>query len=503
MKRFKVFLKESVYSRVPDFNDKWDKAVSESEELRVALDLMKDIKEKYPEGEIYIVGGVPRDLLMGNEIDDVDLATNIPFDFLEQHYKLANISKDDSQPVYAIKWGDYVYDLAKFREDSGDLGRQNNISTETDSFEADTRRRDLTINSFGLDENGHIVDHQGGLDDLKNQLVRAVGDPKQRFLEDATRILRTFRFAAKMGFDIDEDTRQAAMELKHLLDDNDAISRESIAKELYKSAKSGPTLAAFLSKLDESGLLDQVLPEFKAMDGMTHNPKHHPEGGSTVLGHIYETLKVSPFKDPVLNLAILFHDFGKATTRGEKNGHSTYYGHESAGVPIVKNIFNRLRFGELSPKDKKNILKAVEKHMLVHNLDQLNPKTLSKLILDEAWPTIKAVGFADEASRGSGLFNPREFEEKIQRAEEKVSKLGGNADDLRKRIKKYVDGNMLMNWFPELRQTPQKMKTLLPKLQEFIIDKLDQGVEPSHDEIHKIASDILSTEADELSGLGR
>ena len=420
------------------------------------------------------------------------LPTNIPAEELSKHFKLANISKDDSQPVYAIKWGEYVYDLAKFREDSDDVGRSNNISTETDSFEADTRRRDLTINSFGLDETGKIVDHQGGLDDLTNKIVRAVGDPKKRFLEDATRILRVFRFAAKMDFEIEDATKQAAIELKDLLDDNDAISRESIAKEMYKSAKSGPTLANFLKKLQDTGILNQILPEFMAMDGMTHNPKHHPEGDSKVLGHIYECLKVSPFKDPVTNLAILFHDFGKATTMGEKGGHSTYYGHEGAGVPIVQSIFKRLKFGELSPKDKKNILLAVQKHMLVHNLDQLNPKTLSKLILDDSWETIKSVGYADEASRGSGLFNNDEFQAKIQRAEEKVSKLGGNANELRKRIKQYVDGNRLMQWFPELRAEPVRMKTLLPALQEFILDKIDKGEEPTEDEIYQTAKELLT-----------
>jgi tRNA nucleotidyltransferase/poly(A) polymerase len=103
---------------VEDFDEKWNTAVKESEELQVALDLMKNIKAKL-QGEIYIVGGVPRDLLMGNAIDDVDLATNIPVEELKKHFELRNISKNDSQPVYAILWKGYVYDLAKFRTDSG------------------------------------------------------------------------------------------------------------------------------------------------------------------------------------------------------------------------------------------------------------------------------------------------------------------------------------------------------------------------------------------------
>lgn len=476
---------------VEDFDQKWSKAVAESEELQVALDLMKHIKAKL-RGEIYIVGGVPRDLLMGNPIDDVDLATNIPVEELEKYFELRNISKNDSQPVYAILWGDYVYDLAKFRTDSGDIGRQANVSTETDSFEKDTERRDLTINSFGLDENGQIVDYQGGLDDLKNKIVRAVGDAKKRFLEDATRILRVFRFAAKMDFDIEENTKRAAIELKHLLQDPESISQESISKEFYKAAKNGITLANFLKKLQDTKILHDILPEFTNMEGFDHDPQHHPEGDAQVLGHIYECLRVSPYHDPVINLAVLFHDFGKATTRGQKdNGFSNYHGHEAAGVPIVENIFKRLRFAELSPQDKKNILAAVEKHMLVHNLDKLNIKTLTKLIQNPAWETIKAVGYCDEASRGSTHFDENKFWIKIKSAEDKVSNIGRSEDETRKKLKQYFSGNKLMEWFPILVQDKSKFKDITSALQEYVLEELNAGREPNDDEMKTIASGIL------------
>jgi len=491
MKKFHKLYHQLMREYVEDFDQKWDKAVSESEELQVALDLMKNIKAKL-KGEIYIVGGVPRDLLMGNAIDDVDLATNIPVEQLEKHFELRNISKNDSQPVYAILWKGYVYDLAKFRTDSGDIGRQANVSTETDSFQADTERRDLTINSFGLDENGKIVDYQGGLDDLKNKIVRAVGDAKKRFMEDATRILRVFRFAAKMDFEIEDDTKKAAIELKYLLQDPKAISKESISKEFYKSAKTGRTLANFLKKLQDTKILHDILPEFTEMEGFDHDPQHHPEGDSQVLGHIYECLNASPYKDPIINLAVLFHDFGKATTRGKKdNGFSSYHGHEAAGVPIVEGIFERLRFNELSQQDKKNILAAVDKHMLVHNLDKLNIKTLTRLIQNPAWETIKAVGYCDEASRGSGLFNEKEFWDKVKRAEEKVSNIGGSEDETRKRLKQYFSGNKLMEWFPVLIKDKSKFKDITAALQEYTLEELNAGREPDDSEMKTIVAGIL------------
>jgi len=489
---FSKFLHESVNYKLDDFSDKWESALASSEELRIGLELMNKIVGMFPEGEIYIVGGVPRDLLMGNPIDDVDMATNIPFEDLSKHFELRNISKNDSQPVYTILYKNYAFDLAKFREDSQtSMGRQSNVSTEVDSFESDTKRRDITINSFGLNHLGRIVDYQGGLQDLQNGLIRAVGDARERFKEDATRLLRVFRFAAKMDFEIEPETLNAAKELKHLLLNPNLISQESISQELYKSAKSGGTLSNFLTKLTDAGILHDILPEFLQMEGMTHNPKHHPEGGSTVLGHIHECLKVSPYSDPVINLAVLFHDFGKASTRGEKNGHSTYYGHEAAGVPIVENIFRRLRFAKLGPNDKKNILDAVARHMMIHNLDTLNIKTLRRLIHDPSWETVKAVAYCDEASRGPGLFNKQEFMDKIERAEAKLNTVPGGADALKKQIAQYVNGNKMMQWFPQFQKDQKQIGLYLPKLQDWVAEMLINGREISEQDVFKKAKQMV------------
>jgi tRNA nucleotidyltransferase (CCA-adding enzyme) len=327
--------------------------------------------------------------------------------------------------------------------------------------------------------------------DLKNKIVRAVGDPKKRFMEDATRILRVFRFAAKMGFDLDQQTKNAAVDLKDILSNPELISSESIAKEFYKSAKSGKTLMQFLKMLQDNKILHDIIPEFTSMEGFMHNPKHHPEGESRVLGHIYECLSVSPFTDPVINLAILFHDFGKATTREEKEGQSTYHGHEEAGVPIVENIFKRLVFNDLSAEDKKNILQAVAKHMLVHNIDNLNIKTLSRLILDPSWNIVKSVAYCDEASRGISHFDKKEFEEKIKRAEEKVSNLGGDSEDLRRKIKQYIDGGKIMKWYPETHQKP-KFGILLKKAQDYVLELLNSNEEPNDEMLKKYTDSVYN-----------
>jgi tRNA nucleotidyltransferase/poly(A) polymerase len=143
------------------------------------------------------------------------------------------------------------------------------------SFETDSARRDFSINSLGINRHGQVIDYQGGVEDLKNKLIKAVGDPRQRFEEDALRILRALRFAVKLGFSIDPDTLTAAKELNHLVD---SLSIERISQELYKVASiSGPALADYLVKLDEIDLLKKILPELKELQNSIESPEHHPE----------------------------------------------------------------------------------------------------------------------------------------------------------------------------------------------------------------------------------
>jgi hypothetical protein len=130
--------------------------------------------------------------------------------------------------------------------------------------------------------------------------------------------------------------------------------------------------------------------------------------------------------------------------------------------------------------------------MLVHQLDNLNVKTLSKLILDPHWEVLKATGYCDEASRGSPLFNPDEFWDKIQRAESKVQNLGGNQDELRLKIKQYIDGNKLLEWFPILLKKRPMTKDVMQAAQDFILVELDKGNSPSEQQI----KDVLESQFD-------
>ena len=279
---------------------------------------------------------------------------------------------------------------------------------------------------------------------------------------------------------------------RHRLLDREQISSESIGKELFKAAADGVQFARFIDLLDLFRISALILPEWTALEGFTHDPIHHPEGGSTVQGHILECLIQGNFDNPVTNLSILFHDLGKATTRGIKeNGHSNYHGHEGAGVPIVQGIFDRIRFNDLSAEDKDAILFATEKHMLIHNIGDLNIRTVARLVHNPGWENLIRVAFADEASRGEDMFNDGEFGSRIAGAEARVNAIAANRDELRLRVKQYIDGDKLLAWFPELADNRKLMSPMLADIAQFILECLDLAEEPSQEDIRAVAEDTL------------
>ena len=463
-------------------------------EFNIALDLIGKLDDAFPGTQSLIVGGAVRDYIRAVPAHDVDIATNVSFEQLAQYFELQDITKNtvNAQPVCIIVHCGIAFEIAQFRTDSTGTDRKNNVATVVSTFEEDSARRDITINALALDRNQRIIDPQNGLQDLINDRITCVGDPDTRFQEDATRILRVLRFAAKLNFDIDLHTFEAVIRNRELLLDRSRISHESIAKEIFKVAGNGVAFARFIQFLDTTGISELILPEWTALKGFTHDPIHHPEGGSTVQGHILECLIQGGFEDPVTNIGIFCHDLGKAVTRGVKdNGHSNYHGHESAGVPIVEALFERLRFNDLSQADKEGILFATEKHMLIHHLDDLNVSTLAKLVLRNGWTVLKQVGLADEASRGPDLFNQEEFTAKIARAEERVKNIAKNRDELRLRVKEHVDGNKLLEWFPELQSDRKLMSPLLEFLAEFILECIELGEVPSQEDIKSVAASEL------------
>lgn len=155
----------------------------------------------------YIVGGAVRDLLLNMPINDIDIATNMPLEKINEHFEVI----DNGSKYYSIiiKYNNYLFETTHFRRDLSYQDNRHPLVENVDTFKEDTLRRDFTINALGYDKDGKIIDYYNGLDDLKNKVIKTIGDPKIRFTEDSLRILRALNFASKLGFYIDEETALA------------------------------------------------------------------------------------------------------------------------------------------------------------------------------------------------------------------------------------------------------------------------------------------------------
>mgnify|MGYP005642275251 FL=1 len=451
MKTFKrYFLDEQARHPV----DKWDEIVADSGELQAALEIIGAINNTG--SEALIVGGAARDILLGKTPHDVDIATNMDIEKVSDLFQAFDIGSSKEFGIVAVPYKGYTFEIAHYREEFGTSdSRHPDLVANVDTFEKDSARRDITINSLGLDSSGTIIDYQGGLEDLKKKLVKAVGNPRERIKEDALRIIRMLRFAAKFGFDIEPDTKDAIKELGHMLfrDEDDpektGVSAERLHDELFKMAEvGGPALADFLDKLDDVGLLDKFLPEVKAMQGVQHQPEHHPEGD--VGQHVQAALRASTVTgNPIATLSILFHDIGKpdtyALTPTDKypEGKHTFYGHDKYGVEVFHRIANRLKF---SNDEKDAISFVILNHMKPYKAAEMKPSKLLAIKNSPYWPYIKETLKSDILSRGtSGQFakGPKDYDDILHHFDTKTQGLG-DKDEVKEKLKGLVDGHMIM-----------------------------------------------------------
>lgn len=474
MKTFKQYYEDKQTKQV----DNWDKVVSSSDELQAALEILQTINKQG--AEALIVGGAVRDIILGKDPHDVDIATNMDMEKVADLFKSFDIGRSQDFGIVAVPYKGFTFEIAHYREEFGTSdARHPDEVRDVDSFEQDSARRDITINSLGLDAEGTIIDYQGGLEDIKNGMIRAVGDPSERIKEDALRIIRAIRFAAKFGFDIEPETKRAVRELGDMLfrDEKDpsktGVSAERLHDELFKMAEAGgPALADFLEKLDETDLLDKFLPEVKAMQGVEQQPEHHPEGD--VSQHVLAALRASPVKGkPITTLAILFHDIGKpdtyALTPTDKypTGKHTFYGHDKHGVGVFERIAKRLKF---SNDEKNAIAWVIQNHMKPYKAEQMKPSKLLALKNSPYWNELKDVLYADIHSRGGKsqfAKNPEDYKNILQQFDTRTKGLG-NAKQVKNKLKKLVDGHMVMRL---TGATGSEIGRILRAVEEWIINE--------------------------------
>lgn len=285
--------------------------------------------------EAFAVGGCVRDSILEREPDDWDITTSAKPQQVKELFR-RTVDTGIRHGTVTVLMEKEGYEVTTYRIDGEYTdGRHPNEVSFTDNLIEDLKRRDFTINAMAYNETRGLVDAFGGIGDLQEGIIRCVGKAAERFDEDALRILRAVRFAAQLGFAIEEETAKAAALLAENLRQ---ISAERIQTELVKLLVSPhPVL---LKNAYQLGLTRMFLPEFDCMMETEQNNPHHCY---SVGEH---TLKALEFVEPdrVMRLAVLFHDMGKPECKTVTDGVDHFYGHPEAGEEIAAKVLRRLKF---------------------------------------------------------------------------------------------------------------------------------------------------------------
>jgi poly(A) polymerase len=361
-----------------------------------AISIVRTLRERGHKA--YLVGGCVRDLLLGREPADYDVATDATPDEVMRifpetyavgaHFGVVLVPLSERDVATNVSTETFprpdvtgyvspkanVVEVATFRSDIGysDGRHPDQVRFSKDPKE-DVERRDFTINGLLLDPvTNQVLDFVGGRDDLKAGIIRTIGDPERRFAEDKLRMLRAVRFAARFGYAIEPGTFRAIQKLASQISQ---VSRERVRDELTRTLTEGHARQAFLL-LDESGLLTQVLPEIEAMKGVEQPPQFHPEGD--VFVHTLLLLDRLPQPCPVtLAWGALLHDVGKPATFRVAPDRIRFDGHVDVGVRIAERICHELRF---SNDDAFQILALVDNHMRFAHAQRMSESTFKKFV---------------------------------------------------------------------------------------------------------------------------
>jgi poly(A) polymerase len=363
-----------------------------SRQLEAALQIVKKLRS---DGfEAYLAGGCVRDLLLGCEPADYDVATSATPDvILDMFPRTFAVGAHFGVVLVAPETEDagFVTEVATFRSDLAySDGRHPDAVRYTRTAAEDVQRRDFTINGLLLDPlrplrggspldeyvnnpgllRKSALDFVGGLADLDAGIIRAIGRPELRFQEDHLRMLRAVRFAARFGFELEPETQRAIRSLASRIH---AVSRERIRDELTKMLTEGHARRAF-ELLDETGLLAEVLPEISRMKGVEQPPRYHPEGDVWI--HTLMLLEqLEPGCSMTLAWGALLHDVGKPPTFRRAPDRIRFDGHVEIGVAIGAEICRRFRF---SNEETRRILALIENHMRFMDAQRMKSSTLKR-----------------------------------------------------------------------------------------------------------------------------
>ena len=304
--------------------------------------------------EAWLVGGCVRDALLGRPCSDIDIASNAHWQDVQRLFADAGFATHETGVAHGtltVIVNGQPFEITTYRCDgSYNDSRHPDSVRFVSRIEEDLARRDFTINAMAYHPERGLVDPYGGKSDLERGVIRAVGNPKKRFDEDALRILRACRFSAQLGFEIDEDTYKGMVYNKGLLY---KVSAERVVHELDRLLLGDYAGRALVSTVDA---LSAVLPELVAMKGFDQHTPYHIYDVLEHTAHVVDG--VPPYR--LVRWAALFHDMGKPAcffSDGDGTGH--FYGHANVSVFLAKGIMSRLK---MSPAFAARVLTLVKRH---------------------------------------------------------------------------------------------------------------------------------------------
>lgn len=454
--------------------------------------------------EAYLVGGCVRDMLLGREPKDWDVATNakpdevqniFPDSVYENEFGTVGVKTEASDPRLKI------IEVTTYRIDGAYTDQRHPDEVKfASNIEDDLSRRDFTVNALAMDLKGDVIDPYGGKADLKKKMIRTVGNAEERFSEDALRLMRAVRFAVELDFEMELDTRRAIEKLAGGLD---SIAKERVRDELIKIIMT-PNAAKGILLLEELDLLRYVLPELREGLGVGQN-KHHIY---TVFEHNIRALAYTAGENYslVVRMAALLHDVGKPKVKAGDGPDSTFYNHEYVGAKLAARALDRLRF----PKDFiEAVAHLVRSHMFYYNVGEISPAGVRRFLVRVGPENIDDLLKVREADRiGSGVKKAVPYKlrhllfmiEKVKKDPLSPKMLKVNGDDMMKILE--LPPGRRIGWIlnallEEVLEDPEKNEReyLIAKMKE--LNKLDDGALQMLMESARAKKDELEGEMEE------
>jgi tRNA nucleotidyltransferase (CCA-adding enzyme) len=440
--------------------------------------------------EVFLIGGCVRDLLIDREPKDWDLTTNaipeqiqaiFPDSFYENNFGTVGV-KTRSE-IETLK----VVEITPYRLEGKYSDKRHPDSVQfSQNIEDDIKRRDFTINALAYSiSKGQIIDLYKGQYDLENKIIKTVGEPGDRFEEDALRMLRAIRFSAELGFMINTETQNAIFEMKRFMNN---VSRERIRDEFTKIIMSkNPMIGLMMTQ--KLGILEFIAPILENMVGVNQNKQAHLYD---VWEHSLRTLQHAADKELslVLRLSALFHDIAKPQTKREVGGKTTFYGHDVVGARVAHETLSNLNF---SKEIIEKVTRLVRWHMFFSDTQEITPSAVRRLIRNVGKENVWDLMDLRKCDRiGSG--RPKEEPYRLRKFESMIDEVMSDPIDV---TMLKIDGNILIN---NLKMSAgPKIGYILHALLEEVLDNPKKNTEEF---LMKRAEELFELDIEVLKSLG-